>query len=289
MPLPLHVRPAAIDDLEQIHEVWYAAEWGGDPAAPPLRRLRWYEHLVETGEVVVAKQAGRVIGFAGAIRRSNSLALADLFVDPDMQSKGVGGRLLDALLSGHLPRMTLASTDHRAVPLYVKHRMVPRWPNLYLKGTDVEPSAVATVEQIDPTAPLVSAVDEAVGWSHRQVDRSWWTNDIGARHLAVVRNGNPLGYAVVTPATPDSLRSPEAAAVVATASLQPADADSVVLAAASAATGLSPVTWLTVPAPHPALPLLLAAGYRITDTDTFCAEAEGMIDPTRITLSPDLI
>lgn len=286
--MTLDFRTATANDIDQIHEVWYSAEWGGDAAAPALRRVRWYEHLVGTADVVVAQQAGRVIGFAGVIRRSSSLALTDLFVHPDLQSKGVGGRLLDALLVGDLPRLTLASTDHRALPLYLKHRMVPRWPNLYLQGTDVELSALATVEQIEPTTDLVSRVDEVVGWSHRPVDRSWWTHALQARHLAVLADGRALGYAVVTPATQDSLSS-KAAVVVGSAALQPGDAAAVVVAAASAAAGLSSLTWLTVPGPHPGLPVLLAAGYRITDTDTFCAEVDGMVDPTRISLSPDLI
>ena len=44
-----------------------------------------------------------------------------------------------------------------------------------------------------------------------------------------------------------------------------------------------------VPGPHPVLPILLDAGYRIVDRDTFCSSEPGWLDPERILPNPALL
>jgi hypothetical protein len=46
---------------------------------------------------------------------------------------------------------------------------------------------------------------------------------------------------------------------------------------------------LCIPGPHPAIPELLAAGYRIFERDTFCATDPRLIDPARIVPDPSFL
>ena len=43
---------------------------------------------------------------------------------------------------------------------------------------------------------------------------------------------------------------------------------------------------LAVPGPSPALLPLLAAGFVITDHDTFCATRDDLVDPVRLVMDP---
>jgi len=69
----------------------------------------------------VAVSEGRVVGVAESVRRETFWGLSMLFVHPEFQSRGVGGRLLSAAMgyaAGATQRMIQSSPDPRAMRRY---------------------------------------------------------------------------------------------------------------------------------------------------------------------------
>jgi GNAT superfamily N-acetyltransferase len=69
----------------------------------------------------VAVSEGRVVGVAESVRRESFWGLSMLFVHPKFQSRGVGGRLLEAAMdyaAGATQRMIQSSPDPRAMRRY---------------------------------------------------------------------------------------------------------------------------------------------------------------------------
>ena len=138
------IRPAAGTDVAAVLGVWAAngdtiPEDGVDILTPYL------VHLLSTGRVFVAEDGDQVVGFGAVVERFGVTHLADLFVLPDRFGEGIGGQLLDAVFSDAALRTTFASSDPRAMPLYVRAGMSPLWPNLYL-DVDVVDAAVTVVD-----------------------------------------------------------------------------------------------------------------------------------------------
>ena len=69
----------------------------------------------------VAVSEGQVVGVAESVRRESFWGLSMLFVHPEFQSRGVGGRLLEAAVgyaAGATQRMIQSSPDPRAMRRY---------------------------------------------------------------------------------------------------------------------------------------------------------------------------
>jgi GNAT superfamily N-acetyltransferase len=129
------LRDADPSDLAAVYDIWYATEIVGVPHPPPPRTMPWFGHLLDVGRLVVAEERSEVIGFAGLLDLGSCVALSDLFVRPDRQSQGVGAALLDEVLPGERPCVTMASADPRAIASYARRGMRPRWPAYYLSAT----------------------------------------------------------------------------------------------------------------------------------------------------------
>ncbi|NUW36660.1 GNAT family N-acetyltransferase [Nonomuraea sp. SMC257] len=125
------VRGAEEDDMPAVRAV--AKRFGllrGWPSAPDfLDAERAF------GKLVLAPTAnGQARGFGGTLRRGAVTHLGDLFVLPEHQSSGVGRSLLAELLGGDGPKVTFASSDPRAMSLYIRYGLRPWCPLLYLTG-----------------------------------------------------------------------------------------------------------------------------------------------------------
>lgn len=264
------IRPATADDLDAVGAVWWAAE-EATPSAP----TPWFDHLLRTGLLMVAEVDGVVVGFAGARSLGVVTSLTDCFVDPAAQSRGVGRRLLDAALAGE-PAVTLASPDPRAISLYVRAGMRPRWPAYYLEGAPAAVEVPAGVRVEAGGHSLLAGTAEALAWVDPLVV------------LSIRRRAATIGAALVT-TMGFRPRHPDHATVLATVAGSPEDAEGVVAAALAwvRETGARGVG-LQVPGPHPALAGLLAASLRIVDVDTCCATGPAP-DPTRRTMMGDVL
>lgn len=104
-----HIRPATAADLDAIngiynHEVAHGvATWDETPWTPAAR-LAWFEERMALGDpVLVAEQAGRVVGFGylspyRARTGWRFTAEDTLYLAPEAQRQGIGTLVLGALV-----------------------------------------------------------------------------------------------------------------------------------------------------------------------------------------------
>jgi GNAT superfamily N-acetyltransferase len=124
----------ALDDVEEAMAVVEAADAAlaevglVPPPTPPsdvemeARRAGHARFVRRDGPGAwVAVSEGQVVGVAESVRRESFWGLSMLFVHPKFQSRGVGGRLLEAALTyaaGATQRMIQSSPDPRAMRRY---------------------------------------------------------------------------------------------------------------------------------------------------------------------------
>jgi GNAT superfamily N-acetyltransferase len=283
----LLIRPARASDLPAIYDLFYEIEVGDDPDVPPRpAMLPDYPHLLAHGELTVAERGGAIIGFAGVARRGETAFLSDLFVHPDRQSGKVGARLLRHAFAPHIGRLrfTVSSTDVRALALYVRSGMRPLWPNFLLRApsaalADALTGGLSVVEAM-PNDPQLIAWDAEVGGRERPQDHAYWVREEGGVPFWLLRGSNRVGMAYAR-LRAGTLYTPDAARVGPVAAQSPEDAAACALVAARWAAEHAPVVRIDCPGPHPALPALIEAGFRITYVETFCATSAPPFDPRR--------
>ena len=123
----LRVRPATAADLVRVGQIW-AANQDERPSLGSAGVPSLYDHELAARELVVAEHEGQVVGFAALLTRGRVCFLADLFVDPAHQSRGLGGHLLRQVLPRQgRPWCTLSSSDPRALSLYLRAGLRPSW------------------------------------------------------------------------------------------------------------------------------------------------------------------
>jgi GNAT superfamily N-acetyltransferase len=261
----MDVRPAADADLPGIAKI--AAANDEEAAADP----RYVSHLRNNGRFLVAEVDGELAGYCGIRRTGEYTMLTDLFVDPDRHGGGAGRRLLDATLDEPGERLTFASRDPRAMSLYVRHGMIPRWPLLYLSGPPVR-SRVLRADRI----PLTEAGEAEIALTGRDrtPDYAYWATNAGATGL-VVRDGDTVVAAGAV--------GRDLIFHLVTAD----DHDPAATLAAALGTLDAGRVSICLPGPHPALPSLLDARWRIEDVDQHLSSRPDLLS-TGSVLSPSL-
>ena len=285
----IEVREAVAADLPQIAavalETGQDEEWGGaDPA--------YMTHLLAHGSVVVGVLDGSVAGF-GATRQIGSGSgavslLCDLFVSPRVHGTGCGRAMLSRLWPGDGRgggrRMTFSSLHSNALPLYTGFGLDAWWPLLYLRGRVDAIATPASWAAGTEDAAVVAALELDWTGADRRADHRAWAARPGGGCLLARRDGQVLaaataggagdGYGLTHLALAPAAGDADAAAAVLTvlAALTPADGQALAC----------------LPAPHPAVRVLLRAGWRIDDYDLFMATDPALIDPRRAVPSPAL-
>jgi GNAT superfamily N-acetyltransferase len=255
------VRPALDGDLAAIAKIALA---NGDTDAGS--HSRYVSHLRGAGSFLVAELEGGVAGYCATRRIGGATMLCDLFVDPARHGRGIGGRLLNAAFAGVGERFTFASRDPRALPLYVRHMMVPRWPLLYLSG---QPGGSCALRSERVPMAQVSVAELELTGNDRIADYTYWATVPGSTGLIVRDAGEIVAAGAAGPDQLIHLASAESGDPVAT------------LTAALNAFETGPVR-LCLPGPHPALPFLLEARWRIEDCDHHMSSSPGLLSPNHV-------
>ena len=135
---------ASINDLTERHGFGPMAT-----ASPPQFQL--FSHEEDPDGLWVAEDGGSIIGFAWSWVCGEVWFLAQLFVDPLQQGRGIGNELLKLTLnharkSGAVHRALITFTFNRVSQgLYIRHGLFPRMP-IYFLG--------AARERVMPALPV---------------------------------------------------------------------------------------------------------------------------------------
>ncbi len=162
-----------------------------------------YEHLARTcDQFWVAEHQGRIVGYARATLRQAVRQLTELFVLPNVQSRGLGRALLErAFPPGEDgQRCIIASPDTRAQALYLKSGVTPRCPLYYFWRTpeQVRLAPEITAQPLSPTPQavnLLGEIDRRLLGFRRDVDHAWLLED--REGFLYERGGTPVGYGYV--------------------------------------------------------------------------------------------
>ncbi len=282
------IRPATAADLDQVYDIWYQAEVEDYPDPPPRGDVpAIFYHELDTGTVLVAEGGGRVLGYTALTVRGDVAYLSELYVRQDRQSSGVG----QGLLARILPRdgrtcCTLSSDDPRALALYIRAGLRPRWPHYLLQARSERlgdlPATGVDVVEAQPSDPDLVRWDAEIGGRHRPQDHACWLAHAGAVPLWFRRRGEVIGYGYAQRRSHEALWQPEALSLGPLGGRTAGDALACICAAVGWAAQRAPILRLGVPAAHPGLPVLLEAGFHITYVETFVSTAEdAFADPRR--------
>jgi GNAT superfamily N-acetyltransferase len=296
MPLAITTRRATAADLPAINAIFYDEETRGALNPPAHSPLPYFAHVLASGETYIAERQRIVIGFASRILRGDVAFLTDLFVRPHEQSSGIGATLLRAALPDDAShRCTYAASDHRALALYARAGMRPRYPQCALLGevATLRPLPPSTIDVVAAGAgdPELQRWDAELGGRTRPQEFAYWLAECQALPLWLQRDGRTIGYALVQRRSAGFVWHPEAWTIGPLGVRDPADALAGVLAAVAWVRYRAPMFRLFVPGPHPALAPLLDGGLRITYMDAFCSSdsAASLFNPACYIATFDLL
>jgi Acetyltransferase (GNAT) domain len=216
-------------------------------------RRALHEHLLTTDpdRFFVAERDAHVVAFSAAIDRGSWWFLSALFVHPDEQGAGLGGRLLQCSSAGRPVPGGVAATISNAIQpvsntLYGRRGLFPWLPLVVFTGAprrllrpalgrlDVAPLSIG-----DQSA--VAEIDRAAVGTDRSADHAWYLGEGGRRGWLFLRAGRPAGYVYLS----------QEGAIGPAAALRPADMEPLYGWALARAAGGDPAG----PPPGAALPV----------------------------------
>ena len=160
----------------------------------------------------VAERDGRVIAFAATIVRGHTHFLSMFWALPNLQSKGIGRRVLARAFSrprkpATAVRCVYASLDTRAQALYLKFGMRPRGMFYLLKGPprrSPRPKRAVELEQVGEPGKvsrrmlaIAARFDRTFRGARRDVDIRFLMGLPGARFFTARAGRKTLGYAII--------------------------------------------------------------------------------------------
>ena len=166
------------------------------------RRQIW-EHLADTCDQywLAENDNGEVIGYARSIVRGDHRELTEFFVQPGIQSVGVGKELIARAFPQDTPhRSIIATTDFRALARYLKAGVYPFVTELYFERIPAPVSLESELEfepVQDPDAALqtTAEIDAVILGHRRDVDHFFLKQN---RSLYFYKhNGQIIGYGYI--------------------------------------------------------------------------------------------
>jgi len=288
------IRPAAPEDLPAIRAI-LASHGNDQPASePPGPDVvgPYIGHIIARHRTMVSELPGTgVVAFGAVADTGRSWHLADLFARPDHVGQGLGRPLLAELLGDRWPRTTFSSGDPRALPTYARAGMAPRWVALYMRGgaeavrSAARDSRARALEVTGADPSQLASIE--LGWTgaDRSADHAYWGSVSGSDPFLVCDDRGPvaLGYG-------HDRQAGRRMRVLERLVVRPgARSVGPVLLAVVRSLADGEAVDVTVPGPHPALPVLLELGFRIDDRDTYCAGPSDPVDATLDLPNPGLL
>lgn len=245
----------------------------------------FHTHALQHGRILVAAAGDLIAGYASTIERDGYRILCQVFVRDELQSFGVGRLLVDKIDTfGDTDRLLVASADARATSLYVRRGFVPAWP-IYTLKLDVDalarlPESTAKSRTAEIDVELIE-LDTRISGRSRRDDLLFWTRETGGtpylhRHLDDI-----CGFGWIHDPLSGTMNmwfeSDDPLHIGPVGALSALDARECVLATLTFAQQAFPGRGASIEigGPHPALPVLLQAGARIVDAETFMATDAG--------------
>jgi len=166
------------------------------------RQSQWIVHLWNTAAEnwVAVDASGAVIGWAMSVARDGHLELTHFFVEPGIQSKGVGRGLIECAFPGRpgLRKSIAATQDPRALSLYLRAGVnyVTTAGEFVLAPRRRAPAADIAFQNVKPTDESVEAIagiERGVLGFRRDADIRFL---LGQRPAwLALRDGEPVGFA----------------------------------------------------------------------------------------------
>jgi hypothetical protein len=205
------------------------------------------------------------------------MMLSDLFVRSDRLGRGHGRTMLGELFGAARRRATFASSDPRALPLYVRAGMTPRWVNLYMEGPAAAlPATPPALVARDAIRAECADLEQAWTGTDRRTDHEFLAGLPGADAFVVEDDGSPVAFGHA------ALKAAPEARVLERLVVRPGlDPVAPILAGLRRAANGVRIEGC-IPGPNPVLPALLEAGFRIVDQDQFLATDGDLADPARL-------
>ncbi len=243
----------------------------------------YVRHIIANHRALVTTIDGGLVAYGAVVDAIVAVQLCDLFVEPGRLGQGLGRPLLAALYEGSTNRTTFASDDPRALPIYARTGMSPRWVSLYLDGasTAIEAQPGLDAESAEPAQ--IADLERAWTGAFRPIDHAFWATQADADPFVVSDGAGPVaaGYG--------RARQASEARALDRLVLRP-DADPVGPALeALRRTGRGGTVHAVVPGPNPLLQALLERRFQVVDRDQYMATSADLIDPLHVLPNPGLL
>ncbi len=219
--MPITYRPATAEDLVPATRIVQDAyndlrvRHGLPPSialGPPM--FQTFSLAEPSSSMWVAEADGTLQGFAFSWMRQSFWFLAQLFVRPGTQAKGIGQAMLSRTLrhaeengAGNRALITMAYNT-AATGLYIRNGLYPREPLLRMVApVPLVAERIATpgleavpIEPWPGPREWLGRIDEEVLGFRRESHHPFLLGGVAARALRIEQAGRPVGYAYVSAA-----------------------------------------------------------------------------------------
>jgi GNAT superfamily N-acetyltransferase len=220
LQVPIHYRPARAEDLERadaliVHSINDLTQQHGfgAMAAPGPAPFQAFSLEDDPGGLWVAEEAGQIVGFAFSWICGDLWFLAQLFVSPDHQGRGVGYELLKQTLEhaekGAASTRALITFAFNRVSqaLYIRHGFFPR---MLIYGFSVArealvdrlPGAQLRHVRLEDSASLLqdlARIDAKILGVSREKHHRYLIRDPAMQGVLFREGDDPVAYAYVGP------------------------------------------------------------------------------------------
>jgi len=165
------------------------------------------EDLTGGGGGALGVGGRQIVGWGSGLLRGDWWFLSSLFVLPEAQGLGVGGRLFELAATGAPPGAVRATVTDSLQPvsntLYARRGLLPREVLVGFGGrprAGLRPPSLGSLERERLTVasiPELREIDAAAGGLDRSADHEFYLTDGGRSGWLLRRRGRPVAYVLV--------------------------------------------------------------------------------------------